>query len=223
MKKVIIIFLFLTGVFCMGGMYSAADSADSRYYTANDYYHMESEGGLHILSHYETYQQTTEYSCGSAAALMVLNYYGIDGYDELEICKLVGTDPERGTTLEGLRDFLESLGFRLDYHADADLRFQSLKECEEYLIESIDRGAPVLVEWIDWYGHWQTIIGIDTCETENLFDDVLIMADSLDITDHYQDGYYVVPFARFFCMWRESLFTGKEILYEQPFITIYGY
>ena len=62
----------------------------------------------------------------------------------------------------------------------------SVEECEEYLIESIDRGAPVLVEWIDWYGHWQTIIGIDTCETESLFDDVLIMADSLDIKVHRQ-------------------------------------
>ena len=205
-----------------GAFQNSSEHTDSIYYTVNDYYNMASNGSLHIISHYETYQQTTAYSCGPAAALMVLNHFGISGYSEMEIGKLVGTDPEKGTAVEGLRRFLESLGFQLEYHESTKPRFDNILECEEYLIRAIDSNVPVLVEWVDWYGHWQTIIGLDTCGTENIYDDVLIMADSYDLTDHYQDGYYVVPFARFFCMWRESPFVDREVTYEQPFIAVYG-
>lgn len=41
--------------------------------------------------------------------------------------------------------------------------------------------------------------------TVKRYDDVLIMADPYDITDHFQDGYYVVPFGRFMDMQKESL------------------
>ena len=201
---------------------AAEEPAQDTYYTANDYYHMESEGSLHILSHFETCQQESSYSCGPAAALMVLNHYGMDGYSEAEICEQMGTNPLTGTSFDALRGFLENAGFRLDYHADTELRFADLNAWEDYLIRAIDENAPVIVEWVDWYGHWQIVIGIDTCGTENMVDDVLIMADPYDITDHCQDGYYIVPFARFFCMWRESPFAETEVPYEQPFITVYA-
>ena len=57
--------------------------ANSRYYVFNDYYNMQSDETLHILSHFETYQQTTEYTCGAASALMVLNWFGKKKYHEL--------------------------------------------------------------------------------------------------------------------------------------------
>ena len=47
------------------------DHANSRYYVFNDYYNMQSDETLHILTHFETYQQTTEFTCGAACALMV--------------------------------------------------------------------------------------------------------------------------------------------------------
>ena len=197
------------------------DHADTVYYAVNDYYNMTSGGSLHILPHFATYQQTTEYSCGCATALMVLNFYGIEDYDELEICTLAGTEPGKGTSVEGLVSFLEGVGLDLDYHADTDHRFETIEDAEQYLIETIDRGCPVMVDWVDWYGHWQTIIGIDACGTESPYDDVLIMADSYDITDHFQDGYYIVPFGRFFDMWREGPCAGKDVPYEQPFVTAY--
>ncbi|MCR5684157.1 MAG: C39 family peptidase [Lachnospiraceae bacterium] len=200
---------------------NSLDHADSRYYVINDYYNMESKGGLHILSHFATYQQTTEYSCGCASALMVLNYYGINGYNEMQICEQAGTDTSRGTSVEGLAAFMESAGLEVTCHADTDYYFESIEDCEAYLIRTIDGGAPVMVDWVDWYGHWQTIIGIDTCDTDDPYDDVLIMADSYDITDHFQDGYYIVPFGRFFDMWREGPCAEKEVPYEQPFVTAF--
>ena len=55
---------------------------NSRYYVFNDYYNMKSDDTLHILSHFKTYQQTTEYTCGAASALMVLNWFGKPKYYE---------------------------------------------------------------------------------------------------------------------------------------------
>ncbi len=201
---------------------NALDHADSRYYVLNDYYNMESGGSLHILSHFETYQQTTEFSCGCASALMVLNRYGIEGYNEMDICALAETDPEKGTSVEGLVKFFEGLGLKLDYHGDTDLRFETIEDGEAFLLEAIDGGTPVMVDWVDWAGHWQVVIGIDTVGTEDPYDDVLIMADPYDITDHFQDGYYAVPFGRFFYMWREGPCAQKDVPYEQPFIVVYG-
>ena len=45
-------------------------------------------------------------------------------------------------------------------------------------------------------GHWQTIIGYDTMGTEETNDDVFLVADSYDTTDHNQDGYGIYPTER---------------------------
>jgi len=194
------------------------DHADSSYYVINDYYNMASGDGLHILSRFRTYQQTTEYSCACASALMVLEHYGVHDYNELDICRIAGTDTTEGTGVEGLVDLFESLGWEIMYHADTDRRFQSLTKCEEFFISMLDSGKPVMVDWLDWGGHWQVLIGLDTCGTDDPHDDVLIMADPYDTTDHYQDGYYIVPFDRFFSMWREGAAPEGRELWQQPFI-----
>ena len=76
-----------------------------------------------------------------------------------------------------------------------------------------------MVDWVDWAGHWQVLIGIDTCGTDTPYDDVLIFADPYDITDHFQDGYYIFSLGRFFGMWREGPCTEKNEPYRQPFVT----
>ena len=197
------------------------DHADSRYYVFNDFYNMTSKGSLHILPRFETYQQTTEYSCGCASALMVLHYFGIDTYNEMEICALAETDTSKGTSVEGLVSFFAQAGLRTDSHADTAYRFETIEDSEQYLLDAIDGGVPVLVDWVDWMGHWQVVIGLDTLDTESPYDDVLIMADPYDVTDHDQDGYYTVPFGRFFYMWREGVCAEKEVPYEQPFVAVY--
>ena len=63
------------------------------------------------------------------------------------------------------------------------------------------QGIPVLVAWNDWGGHWQVIIGYDTMGTETYSDDVIIVADSYDTTDHNQDGYGIYGAERFYYNW----------------------
>lgn len=68
----------------------------------------------------------------------------------------------------------------------------------------LERGRPVMVEWADWDGHWQAVIGYDDMGTPGLVnDDALVMADPYDTTDHWQDGYFIVPLERFFYMWSD--------------------
>ena len=193
--------------------------ANSRYYVFNDYYNMESDDTLHILSRFETYQQTTEHTCGAASALMVLNWFGQTQYNEQAIERLVETHHQRGTTVENLADFFDLIDWQVDSHADILPRFETPKDFEAYVIDRIDRGIPIMIDWVDWAGHWQVLIGIDTCGTESPYDDVLIFADPYDITDHYQDGYYIFSLGRFFGMWREGPCAGKIEPYKQPFVT----
>lgn len=194
------------------------DHPESSYFTVNNFYNMESGGTLHILSGFETYQQTTEYTCGAASALMVLHRFGEDNYDEMGVAKLAKTSEEMGTSVEGLSDFFTGKGWNVEAHADTEPRFADPDEAKVYLIEKLDAGIPVMVDWVDWGGHWQVVIGLDTCGTDDPYDDVLILADPYDITDHYQDGYYVYPFGRFYDMWREGVCAQKDVPYEQPFV-----
>ena len=195
-----------------------ADNNRSRYYVANDFYNMKSDSSLHILSHFETYQQTTEYTCGAACALMVLNWFGKKKYHELAVSQLVESHPSRGSTVENIADFFDLIGWDVDFHADINKKFETIEAAERFFIESIDKGIPVMVDWVDWAGHWQVLIGIDTCSSDTPYDDVLIFADPYDVTDHKQDGYYTFPLGRFMGMWREGACAEKNEPYVQPFV-----
>lgn len=197
------------------------DHPNSRYYVFNDYYNMESDETLHILSHFETYQQTTEYTCGAACALMVLNWFGAKRYHEMLVGQLIESREGVGTSVENIAEFFDVIGWNVEHHAGTELKFDTPAHFEQSVIQYIDRGIPILVDWVDWAGHWQVIIGIDTCGTDTPYDDVLIFADPYDITDHYQDGYYTFPLSRFFGMWREGPCAGKENPYKQPFVVAY--
>lgn len=198
---------------------NSLDHPDSRYYVINDFYNMKSDETLHLIPQFQTYQQTTEYSCGCAAALMVLHHFGVTGYDEMQIGELVHVDTEHGTAVPELIQFFENLGWKTESHASTEPYFETPEEFEAYALEKIDRNVPILLDWVDWAGHWQVLIGIDTCGTESVYDDVMILADPYDITDHYQDGYYTYPLGRFFTMWQEGPCTLNEIPLVQPFLT----
>jgi len=75
--------------------------------------------------------------------------------------------------------------------------------------------SPILVEWSTWGGHWTVIIGFDDMGTADVSDDVLIMADPYDTTDHCQDGYVIVSFERFFYEWFDAGILSPGITRQQ--------
>jgi len=174
------------------------DHVDSPYFSRLDFYNMESNDTLTILPKFKTIQQSSEWSCGVTSAMMVLEYYGALGdYNEHTLCELrpQGDKPGATSLSEAIAVFDGVGGFELDttLNFDGDIYDFWLTDIQAYLEE----GVPVMVAWNDWGGHWQVIIGYDTMGTETTQDDVLIVADPYDTTDHNQDGYGVYGAERF--------------------------
>jgi hypothetical protein len=86
--------------------------SDSIYFTEPDFYNMDSTDSRIILKNYPTYQQTTEYTCGPAAALTVLRYFDNNFYDEMKLAKEMKTQGYPiGTNPANMVKFFEKIGW----------------------------------------------------------------------------------------------------------------
>ena len=190
---------------------------DSIYFTKNDFYNMKSTKDRVILEKYLTYQQTTEYTCGPAAALTILYYYGNKNYDEMSLVEGMKTKPYPiGSNPKDMAKFFENIG----WYVDSSLNhkpFASYDNFKNWVTDILNKNTPIMVENVEWGGHWRVIIGYDTMGTENLLDDVLIMVDPYDTSDHDQDGYVVNNGGRFFSMWFDHSMLPKKQR-NQPWI-----
>lgn len=175
------------------------DHVNSPYFYSLDFYNMKSDDTLTILSNFKTQQQTSEWSCGVSSALMIMNWYDMLGeHNEESLAKFRSNGLEPGaTSMTQLVDIFEGVGgfdivSRLDYDEDVYDVFTL-----DYIQETLKAGYPIAIGWNDWGGHWQVIIGYDTMGTDTTQDDVIIVADPYDTTDHNQDGYGVYSAERF--------------------------
>ena len=208
------------------------DHKDSPYFSQLDVYNLESSDTLTVLTNFETYQQTTEYTCGPAAALMVLNHFGETNYDELQISEMMkchkdlngnnldepgvaNEQGEFGASTDRMVSFFEEIGWDVNSSLtegklDGGYTFYDEYKFKDFILNNLNENTPIMVEWIDWGGHWVNIIGYDTMGTDVPLDDVLILADPYDTSDHCQDGYRIYPFQRFFYMWLDKNILPQE-------------
>ena len=261
------------------GYNSAGDHQKSRYYQAPDFYNLKSDDQLLLIENYNTMQQTTEWSCCPATALMAAYHFGFKDLTEMDIAKemkamtdldvkdaLPGSAdnfPEYGTNVTQMYDFFSNLegfevvdsSYRGEYdeadliQADdgqtennignlpASFTWNSLYASEntegteawtedakdsyfvKWLTEHLSNGRPIMVEWGDWDGHWQSIIGYDNNGTKAIGDDMLIFADPYDTSDHWQDGYFFYPLERWFAQWNDRNIAPKPFQL-QPYIVV---
>lgn len=208
----------------------------SQYFTVLDYYNMKSNSTLILLEEYKTYQQTKEYTCGPAAALTVLHHFDETSYQELQIAEGMQTHKDRnysnkveegvadergeyGTSTSGMVHFFETIGWNVESSLtmadETGYSFATPEDFRAYVIEKLKAETPIMVENIDFGGHWRVIIGYDTMGTETVADDVLIMADPYDTSDHMQDGYITTSMERFFYMWYDSHILPETQKYQQ--------
>lgn len=145
------------------------------------------------------HQQTTEYTCGPAAVLTLLQYFGKTA-DELAIAEGMGTNPVHGTSPEQMAEWLSQNGFKAAWQEHGSL---------EILRENLSKGKPTLVEWSDWGGHWVLVIGYDTRGTTNKQDDVIYFADPYDRYDGNPDGVTSFNAERFYYMWYDALLFDR--------------
>jgi hypothetical protein len=199
------------------------DHPGSPYFSQIDFYNAKPTDTLVILEHFKTQQQTSEWSCGVSAALMVLEWYGMLGdYSELTLAEFrtPGGSAPGATSLRQMIEIFEGVG---------DFNIYSTFDCVEdvyevftldFIQETLKAGNPVMIGWNDWGGHWQAIIGYDTMGTETEQDDVIIVADPYDTTDHNQDGYGVYPAERFIYNFTFYNFFPEDELNDMTFLIV---
>ncbi len=182
---------------------------NSQYWQTPDFYNMTSSDTLTILTNYKTTQQTNGWTCGPASALTILEWYGMRGdLNEMDLVSLRQKDEPGATSLRQMINIFEGLEKKLGQKWDLYSTFDAAIDWDDgaypyatykgkrvnlfdLVPQILKEGKPIIVGWNDWGGHYQTIIGYDTLGTETTADDVLILADPYDTTDHHQDGYLI--------------------------------
>ncbi len=196
------------------------DHPGSPYFNRLDVYNLADTDTLTILENFQTQQQTSEWSCGVSSALMVINWYGRLGEHNEETLALFrsnGLEPAATSLRQAIQVFEGVGGFDLFTTFDAGEGVYDVFTLD-FIRQTLDEGKPIMIGWNDWGGHWQVIIGYDTMGTETEQDDVIIVADSYDTTDHNQDGYGVYPAERFIYNFTFYDFFPEEELNDMCFI-----
>ncbi len=196
------------------------DHEDSPYFSRIDFYNAESTDTLTILSGFKTQQQTSEWSCGVTSVLMILDWYdalGEHNEETLANFRSNGLTPGATSTRQAIEIFEGVGGF--DIYSTFDCADEVYDVFTlDFIRETLGEGTPIMVGWNDWGGHWQVIIGYDTMGTETTQDDVVIVADPYDTTDHNQDGYGVYGAERFIYNFTFYNFFEAEELNDMCFI-----
>lgn len=175
------------------------DHKDSPYFKFPDYYNMQSTDTLTILTGFKTQQQSSEWSCGVTSALMVMDWYGMLGDNNEETLAMYrdNTLTPEATSLKQEIEIFEGVG-GFDIYSTYDCADNAADVFTfDFIQKTLAEGKPIIVGWNDFGGHWQVIIGYDNMGTESELDDVIIVADPYDATDHNQDGYGTYGAARF--------------------------
>jgi hypothetical protein len=184
---------------------SCTSNVKKKYYQSIDFYSLHSGGSLTLLERFKTCQQTTGVTCGPSCALMTLDYFGkLGSYDEMSLKALRGTEQDTTYLCHLLRIFDKVGG--VHYVSSYDYKKEDIKP--SLFLDFLKKGAPVIIGTNEWGGHWQIVIGYDSMNSETAKDDILILADPYDRTDHHQDGYIVYPL--------ENLYYGNWRNYFDP-------
>lgn len=230
-----------TGLSGAAGVERLGDVQYSPYYDMLDVYGTEAEARksvgsdtLNILDNFKTIQQATEWTCGVTSSLMVLEHFNMnqerkDGSGletDISLAKHRQNGDTGATYVEGINEIFDYMsseyGQKWKTFSDVDLVYDEDSECnalgskllEDDLIPYlIENNVPMMIGWDEWGGHWQVIVGYDDMGTAKTQDDVLIIADAYDTTDHNQNGYIVQSFERLVYGWNSAfeLWNDEEV------------
>ena len=112
--------------------------------------------------------------------------------------------------------FFEKIGWQVDNNLNHK-PFENYAAFKDWVIKNLRENTPIMVENVEWGGHWRVIIGYDTLGIKDTLDDVLIMMDAYDTSDHKQDGYVINNGRRFYAMWFDHSMLPQDQR-KQPWI-----
>ena len=187
------------------------DLMSSPYFASPDVYNLQSNDHLTILSHFKTRQQSTGYTCAPVAAAMVVEHFlGRLPHSEEEIATIMQSNRVNGTTIKGVANYFNQLGWQVHSSNDSTTP-ADFPGFQQFVQEQLRENSPIIIENVEWGGHYRVIIGYDTMGTSYVGDDVLILADSFDLADHVQDGYNIENAQKLYYMWFDAqLFSRSE-------------
>jgi hypothetical protein len=137
----------------------------------------------------------------------------------MQLVKEMKTSTTVGTNTANLAKFFEKIGWKVQSSLNSK-PIESYADFKNFVEKNLRRGIPILVENVEWGGHWRVIIGYDSMNTDSDLDDVLIFVDPYDTSDHKQDGYTVGNGCRFFSMWYDHALLPKNQR-NQPYVIAY--
>lgn len=198
---------------------------NEKYFKHFDYFNLKSGNGLHMVEKFESGIQELANSCAPVCVKLILNFYGKKlTQSESELCEIFNSRPyPYGTKLCDLLKGVEKVCDNktissLESSKKGSKRFNTFKEFKEFVLHYIDKQIPIIVENVDYGGHYKILIGYDeVSDVEE--EDVLIFADPSDFNDGREDGYNYFPAERFFYMWFDSNCLAEEERL-QPFVII---
>ena len=204
---------------------------NSPYYKKIDFYAGSPSKTLQKLAYFKTYQQTSDYTCGAACAVMAFYWFGITNLSEDALTKEMDIrqddnpreDGSFGCTTAALAQAFRSRGFGVLSSADTQDKngrsFATAAQFAQTVQDNIKNNRVMLTENSDWGGHWMVLIGYDDMGTDTLEDDILLFADPYDTTDHNQDGYRIKSLQHYFYEWLDCSIMPKEQRIQQ-YVTI---
>ena len=86
-------------------------------------------------------------------------------------------------------------------------------EFSEYLKNSLKNNESVIILSNDW-GYYTIVIGYDDMGTENNEDDIVIIADPFDTSDHINDRYTILSFERLYFQMEIEVFIIEDNNFE---------
>ena len=189
--------------------------------SAANYYEMK-PNPWYVSLGVKGYQQTTDYTCAPAAVMSLLHWYkllqqkDLTAETEMRIAREMGTrdlkSPQPGTTTAEIVYWLERNGFAVASGHDGSL---------ELLRSYLNKGIPVLVEWIDWGGHWVVATGYHAAyESPSKGPDTIFFADPASrwANPNNPDGISSFNAWRFRDMWFDAQYLNPGQITRNVYI-----
>lgn len=166
----------------------------------------------------QAYQQTEDYTCGPAAVMSLMRYYGLledkqlTKKTELNIAKEMGTTKELGSSPQQMANWLKNNGFNVKTGLNGTLTL---------LQKNLSKHIPTLVEWIDWGGHWVIVTGYQAARKKSKQAQGLIFfADPSARYNNENTPHGITTFNpdRFVSMWFDAQFFNPGHLVKGVYI-----
>lgn len=213
--KIFFITLFLVGI-----LVSTTHAAENKVTSpssslcAANYYELKPSKYFVSLG-VKGYQQTTDYTCGPAAAMSLVRWYNVfsdadlNSATEMRIAQEMNTGSHTsshpGTMAPAIVAWLEKNGFDATWGTNGSL---------EMIRNNLKKGIPTIVEWSDWGGHWVVATGYYAgSQAPEKGRDTIFFADSGAHWTSVNNPEGIVSFNadRFYYMWYDALYSDKIV------------